>query len=151
MSFAEAPFGAGPLGEGGGDSVARLYYVIGPSTGWTDPTADEVRAGTLAGGATATASANELAPTTTQTFSFDAVTLADGTYRVAFVWALGSGESNVAVSGPYTIGSTSPVGGGSGKPRRAEYDEDDRIVAQNRQAVQALLAIVMALDELEEA
>jgi len=93
----------------GGSVVPRLYYVVGLASGWSDPTDVEVVAGQLSGGGPATAAASEVAPTTTTTFDFAAVTgLTSGvSYRVAFVWYDGTGDfingtSNVVVSGIFT-------------------------------------------------
>lgn len=81
-----------------------LYYVIGPSSGWVDPTPAEVRAGTLAGGDAPTASGFEESPTTTAEQIFAAATglTEDTSYRVAFVWSDGSDSSEVVVSEPFT-------------------------------------------------
>jgi hypothetical protein len=87
--------------------VPKLYYVIGPSSGWSDPTEAEIKAGQLSGGGAATASGNEAAPTTSQTFDFtsDATGLTGGTsYKIAFVWSDGTNDSNVAVSDAFVDG-----------------------------------------------
>ena len=92
---------------------ATLYYVIGPSSGWTDPSAAEVKLGQLAGGGAATASGNEAAPTSSQTYTFssDATGLtANTSYRIAFVWSDGTDNSNVEVSDPFvTLTATQTI------------------------------------------
>ena len=76
-----------PVSGGSG----RIYYVIGPNSGWSTPTAAEVMAGQLSGGSPATASGSELSPTITTdpfTFAADATGLTAGEdYRVAYVWS----------------------------------------------------------------
>lgn len=71
--------------------VGRLYYVIGPNSGWVTPTPAEIMAGQLSGGSPATASGSELSPTITTdpfTFAADATGLTAGEdYRVAYVWS----------------------------------------------------------------
>ena len=89
----------------------RIYWVIGPSAGWTDPSGAEVVAGTLAGGAGPTDFGDEVSPTVTTspfTFTSDATGLTASTaYKIAFVWFNGANYSNVAV-GSFT---TSASGG----------------------------------------
>jgi len=86
--------------------MPSIHYTIGPAAGWTAPTAAEVVAGTLAGGATPTAAGSETAPTvTTAAFNFTtpATGLQAGTaYRIAFAWTDGTDFSNVAVSNVFT-------------------------------------------------
>lgn len=87
-----------------------LYYVVGLSSGWTDPTAVEIKAGRLSGGGPALASGYELSPsTTTAPFTFANIVtgLAGGTaYRVAYVWSDSLENSAVAVSEPiFTVGT----------------------------------------------
>jgi hypothetical protein len=71
--------------------VGTIYYVIGPDAGWVNPTAAEIMAGQLAGGAPATSSGSEVSPSVTAapfTFSADATGLSASTaYRVAYVWS----------------------------------------------------------------
>lgn len=91
----------------------RLYYVIGPTSGWTDPTPAEVKAGTLAGGAAATASGSESGPLTSQTVTFiqAATGLTSATnYNIALVQYNDTTYSNVAV------GSFATTGGGTNYP-----------------------------------
>jgi hypothetical protein len=87
-------------------NAPRLYYVIGPSAGWSDPSASEIKAGQLSGGGAATADGYETAPTvTTAPFTFGAAAtgLTPSTnYKIAFVWSDGTNDSNVAVSGDFT-------------------------------------------------
>jgi len=88
-----------------GAAQPKLYYVIGPSSGWSDPTAAEIKLGQLSGGGAATASGNETSPTSTTTFDFTAAAtgLTEGTaYKIAFVWSDGTNNSNVAVSSAFT-------------------------------------------------
>jgi hypothetical protein len=85
----------------------QLYYVIGASAGWTDPTAAEIKAGQLSGGGAATESGNEDSPTSSTTYDFlaDATGLTASTaYKIAFVWSDGTNDSNVDV-GSFTTGS----------------------------------------------
>lgn len=96
-----------------GATGASLYYVVGPSSGWSDPSAAEVKAGQLAGGGAATASGSEASPETSQTFTFAAAAtgLTPATaYRVAIVWSNGGSNSNVAVSGEWSTTSAGIVG-----------------------------------------
>lgn len=77
-----------------------VYAVIGPDSGWTDPTAAEVIAGRLAGGGAATWAGNYIAPSADGTYDWPSVAtgLAAGTtYRVAVVWTDGVTTSNVGV------------------------------------------------------
>lgn len=81
--------------------MATLYYVIGPSSGWSTPSVAEVKAGQLAGGGAATASGSTTAPTTTGTFDWP--TLASGlsastAYKIAFVWSDGATDVGPEVS-----------------------------------------------------
>lgn len=90
-------------------AAPKLYYVIGPSSGWSDPSAAEIKAGQLSGGGGATASGNETSPTSTTTFTFTspATGLTSGTsYRIAFVWSDGTNNSNVAVSSAFVTTAT---------------------------------------------
>lgn len=83
---------------------SRLYAVIGPNAGWTDPTSAEIIAGTLAGGGAVTWSGNVAAPITTTTFDWptDATGLTPGVhYRGALVWSDGTTVSNVEVTDPW--------------------------------------------------
>lgn len=96
--------------------MATLYYVIGPSSGWSDPTAANVKAGQLAGGGAATASGNETAPTTDQTFTFTTPAsglTADTAYKIAFVWSDGSSDSTVEVGGPFYTSAVTTTGTGA--------------------------------------
>jgi hypothetical protein len=83
-----------------------VYYVIGPSSGWTDPDATEIKAGQLDGGGAATASGNETAPTSTDepfTFASAATGLTAGvSYKTATVWSDGTNNSNVSVSSAWS-------------------------------------------------
>jgi hypothetical protein len=91
----------------------KLFYIIGPSSGWTNPSASQVKSGLLGGGGPSTASGAQGAPTTSQTVDFASTAqgLTSGvTYRVALVWSDGTNDSNVAVSGDFTT----PAGGVSG-------------------------------------
>ena len=80
--------------------VPRLYYVVGPSIGWINPTREQIVTGLLGGGGAATAAASQTAPTATATVDLTAVTgLTSGTgYRFAAVWYDGTAYSNVVVS-----------------------------------------------------
>jgi hypothetical protein len=102
----QAQVPGGPFLNGAG---ATLYYVIGPSAGWTNPTAANVIAGQLAGGGAATAKGYEPAPLVTTspfTFANTATGLTAGTvYKVALVWSDGIGVSNVEVSADFTTTS----------------------------------------------
>jgi hypothetical protein len=91
-----------------GGVTPTLYYVIGPSSGWSDPSVAEIKAGQLAGGGAATAAGDEDAPTGSTTYDFAPATgLTAGTaYRVAFVWSDGTNDSNVAVSSPFSTTAT---------------------------------------------
>jgi hypothetical protein len=84
-----------------------LYAVIGPDSGWTDPSDLEIQAGTLAGGGTATWNGNTVAPTVDGAFDWPAIAsgLSGGPFRVAFVWWDGATFSNVAVSAPWALSS----------------------------------------------
>ena len=90
---------------------STLYWVIGPDSGWSNPTANEVRNGQLSGGGTATAAGYEASPTSTTdpfTFAEDATGLTAATdYRVAYVWHSGTNDSTVVVSGVLTTASGS--------------------------------------------
>lgn len=92
----------------------RIYFVIGPDAGWSDPTGAEVVAGQLSGGGAATAFDDEESPLVTTapfTFTSPATGLTAGTaYRIAFVWFDGTDYSNVAV------GSFSTTSGASYNP-----------------------------------
>lgn len=90
----------------------RLYYVVGPTSGWTTPTAAEIVAGTLSGGGTATAAGSMAAPTSTSTVTFPTTTgLTAGVgYTGAIVWWDGTNASNVVTTawtqtsaGSYTL------------------------------------------------
>lgn len=96
----------------GGPAVPAIYYVIGPASGWTDPTDDEVIDGQLAGGGPSSAQGSQAAPisTTTLDFDLDAFGLTPGlAYKIAFVWWDGTTPrappqtSNVAVSASFTM------------------------------------------------
>jgi hypothetical protein len=106
---------------GSGSGAPRLYYVIGPSSGWADPTAAEIKLGQLSGGGAATAAGNVAAPTSSTTYDFAAATgLTAGTsYRVAFVWSDSTSDSNVNVSDAFatlsgTVSAALAVTGDSG-------------------------------------
>jgi len=82
----------------------KLYYVIYPSA-QSAPSAAQIKAGQNSSGASATASGWELARETTgeQIFASAASGLTAGTsYRVAFVWSDGTGDSNVVVSDAFS-------------------------------------------------
>ena len=83
----------------------RVYYVIGPSSGWSAPSATQVKAGQLGGGGSATASGYQTSPlVTTDPFTFSAAATgltASTTYKIAFVWNKASSDSNVAVSSDF--------------------------------------------------
>ena len=87
--------------------MTTLHYVIGPSAGWATPTAAEVVAGTMAGGATAAAAGAQDSPdVTTDPFSFSAPAvglLESLAYRIAFAWTDGAEFSNVAVSAAFSM------------------------------------------------
>ncbi len=79
----------------------RMYAVIGPSIGWTDPTHAEIVAGTLAGGGAAVWAGNVAAPSGTTVFDWpvDSTGLTPGVfYRGALVWSDGTTTSNVEVT-----------------------------------------------------
>lgn len=86
--------------------MALIHYVIGAAAGWSAPTAAEVVAGTLAGGAGAAAFGSETSPSVTTdpfTFTTSATGLSGSTaYRIAFAWTDGSEFSNVVVSSEFT-------------------------------------------------
>jgi hypothetical protein len=87
-----------------------VYAVIGLDAGWSDPSAAEVIAGTLAGGGTATWAGNYVAPTADGTYDWPSAATgltASTAYRIAIVWSDGNTPSNVAV------GSFSSAGGGT--------------------------------------
>lgn len=97
-----------------------LYIVVGPSSGWTDPTTAEIAAGQLAGGGAATWDNGGSAWTGSGQFA-DATGLAASTSYKAAACVYDSGTStysNVVVSGAWsTTGSSSAalaVTGGSG-------------------------------------
>ena len=82
-----------------------LCVVVGPSAGWTTPTAAEIKASTLAGGGAATWAGVEEAPTVSGAYDLStaAANLAPGvSYRVAFVWTDGANDSNVVVTDAFT-------------------------------------------------
>lgn len=90
----------------------RLYYVVGPTSGWTTPTAAEIVAGTLSGGGTATAAGSMAAPTSTSTVTFPTTSglTAGAGYTGALVWWDGTNASNVVTTawtqtsaGSYTL------------------------------------------------
>lgn len=91
----------------------RLYYVVGPTSGWATPTAAEIVAGTLSGGGAAAAASSMAAPTSTSTVTFPTTTgLSAGVgYTGAIVWWDGTTASNVVttawtqVSSGLTVGS----------------------------------------------
>jgi hypothetical protein len=96
----------------GGPAVPAIYYVIGPAAGWVDPTDDEVVAGQLSGGGTATAQGSQASATSTTTvdFALDAFGLTPGgSYKIAYVWWDGVApiappdSSNVQVSAAFTM------------------------------------------------
>lgn len=90
--------------------VARIYYVIGPNAGWSDPSAAQIKAGQLGGGGGATAAGSEVSPVVTTnpfTFSAAATGLSSGTqYKIAFVWSDSTTDSNVAVSSTFQTTGT---------------------------------------------
>lgn len=80
------------------------YYVVGPSSGWSDPTATEIKAGQLSGGGAATASGSEasLGASGTHTFATPASGLSANTlYKTAYVASDGTTNSNIVVSGDW--------------------------------------------------
>lgn len=89
--------------SGTGEIPGKIYYVIGPSSGWgIPPSPAEIKAGQISGGRASTASGYETSPTIT-TDPFDFTTSASGltpgvVYRIAFVWSDGTNDSNVVVS-----------------------------------------------------
>jgi len=92
--------------------IGRTYYVVGPASGWVDPTKAEILAGHLSGGGAATASGNQPSVTSTslETFAVDASGLTASTsYKTAYYWADGTHDSNVAVTASWntTAGSAS--------------------------------------------
>lgn len=86
-----------------------IYWVIGPSSGWSDPTGAEVRAGQLSGGGAATDSGYETAPATTTnpfTFANDATGLTASTsYKIAYNWY---GDNIVVVSDAWQTTGSGP-------------------------------------------
>ena len=77
------------------------YYVVGPSSGWSDPTSTEIKAGQLSGGGAATASGSEsaLGASGTHTFATPASGISANTlYKTAYVVSDGTTDSNVAVT-----------------------------------------------------
>ena len=90
----------------------RLYFVAGPSAGWVDPSAAEVKAGQLAGGGAAPYSGNTVANSVASPFDWPSIIsgVATGTYRIAYVWSDGVIDSNVDVSADFVVGvATTPV------------------------------------------
>ncbi len=104
-------YGAGTYGEDAYAGSARVYAVIGPHAGWMDPTAAEIIAGTLSGGATAIWAGNYASPSVSGTYDWPSAAsgLTAGTaYRVAVVWSDGHSTSNVGV-GSFTTTSGAGV------------------------------------------
>jgi len=96
--------------------VATVYAVIGPDAGWSDPTAAEVIAGTLAGGGAATWAGNYPAPTVDGTYDWPSAATgltASTAYRIAIVWSDGNTPSNVAVGSFSSASSGAASGDGS--------------------------------------
>ena len=106
LDAAEA--GADTAALAGEAAAPRLYFVIGPSSGWATPSASEIKLGQLSGGGAATAAGNDAAPTSTTIYDFAAAAgLTPGpNYRVAFVWSDGARDSNVNVSVAFAFAST---------------------------------------------
>ena len=92
------------------------YWVIGPSSGWTDPTGSEIKLGQLSGGGAATAAGSETAPGSgsgTIPEATAASGLTAGTaYKVAWVVYdnVALTYSNVVVSAAFTTGTMADVG-----------------------------------------
>ena len=90
------------------------YYVVGPSSGWSDPTATEIKAGQLSGGGAATASGSEasLGSSGTHTFASPASGLSANTlYKTAYVVSDGTTNSSVAVSAAWQSVTIAPANG----------------------------------------
>jgi hypothetical protein len=91
----------------------QTYWIVAPNSGWSDPTAAEIKAGQKSGGAAATSSGSSAAPSTDQTdYSIGtASSLAAATaYKAAAYWdnEIG-GTSAVVVSAAFTTGGAAPA------------------------------------------
>ena len=89
-----AEFQAGP-------GAFLVYSMVGPSVGWVDPTAAQIKAGALPGGGPAAWYGTADAPVVSGPFDLD--TAASGlqngiSYRAAFVCSNGIADSNVVVT-----------------------------------------------------
>lgn len=86
----------------------RLYAVIAPASGWTDPTDLQVLQGKDGNGNPATWYGSTPAPSSSTTFDWPSVATgltAGVSYRLAVVWSDGAQKSNVAVSASFTTTS----------------------------------------------
>ena len=131
---------------GSSGTEARLYLVVGTSSGWVTPSADEVKAGTLAGGAVW--AGNVAAPTESGTFDVGAVAtgLQPGVrYTAAAVWSNGELDSNVYVFDFQTVDKKVGVGG-AGASAMPSYDEDHaRMLDREAREEDDIMMIVAAL------
>ena len=108
------------------ESGPRLYVVVGPASGWVTPTAAEIVAGTLAGGAAAAWVGSVAPPAVSGPFTvpeFASGLTPGAEYRAALVWASYGGLTSNVVETPAWV---CVVNVASVAPRRADVGSGAR-------------------------